>query len=190
MTYSDLQVIRPKHLEAKVCGISWETLFARSCPYGDDVFDSAIDELHRLQEQGIIAISSVNLLPTHDAPIDIKQFSGRSNRHRQLCASSAVWLRSIGKVWTTGSKELRYAGGRADVAASDGTIFVECGYTQSRKIMDGLRQRRTMVVVPYQENVTAYVFVPVGKIPKDLKEIDLQKKLIETMKKRHWSLDE
>lgn len=78
----------------------------------------------------------------------IRRFSGRSIEHKELCYVAALWLAESGH--TLGP--VGYAGaGRADVASADGSIVVECGYTQADKVAQGLDQGYCVVVVPYVE---------------------------------------
>ncbi len=77
------------------------------------------------------------------------QFSGQTFAHQKLCAQVAAWLRSNRRGFTSATRDLRYEGGIADVTSRDRRIFAECGFTKVRKILDGLRAGREMVVASY-----------------------------------------
>jgi hypothetical protein len=91
------------------------------------------------------------------------EFSGRTSEHKHLCHSAALWLESRGTAWTADIGGLYYEGGTADVAAADGSIVVECGWTQARKIEAAIAGGRLIMVVPYLDD-RKYGDTPLGFI--------------------------
>lgn len=87
-------------------------------------------------------------------------FSGRSMAHMFLCSRAAAWLSSVGRTWSAAPNLCSYAGGAADVAETGGEIFVECGFTNVRKALDGLAAKQQVVVAPYADDEVGYWFRP------------------------------
>lgn len=171
----------PAHLDDKIHGTSWREIFSWDRVYeswgrlyGEDIHESHIDDLHDACAEGAVAVDRITLPAFPDAAIDLKQFSGNTQAHRNLCAIAATWLAALGDEWTSSPKKLQYPGGRSDVAVVDKTMFVECGYTQSKKVMAGLRGGVAVVVVPYPRgsSVQAFVFRLAGEMPPDRYEAE------------------
>ncbi len=90
-----------------------------------------------------------SLLTSFDDPKLLRHMSGGSS-HRSLCAVAASYLTAIGKdVLIRGDSSCSYAGGWADVAAQDGSIYVECGTLNTRKPIDAMLSGETLMVLPY-----------------------------------------
>jgi hypothetical protein len=76
-------------------------------------------------------------------------FSGK-DAHQVVCARAAIWLENRGLNWHGGNC-LHYPGGIADVLSFDKLIAVEAGYTQSKKVLDALCAKVSVLVVPYPD---------------------------------------
>lgn len=78
--------------------------------------------------------------------------SGKQD-HQHLCAIAALFLReACGKeiiIRNGNSSTLSYSGGVADVAAADGSLYVECGTLREDKINHAMRAGERVLVVPY-----------------------------------------
>lgn len=73
-----------------------------------------------------------------------------SPSHQSLCALAAVYLHAIGKKFLVGgASSCSYSGGWADVAATDGSIYVECGTLNTRKPIHAMLAGDTLMVLPY-----------------------------------------
>lgn len=115
-----------------------------------------VDRIGKWLRMGLVTIERVEL-PTrgHDDMSDDEArhtehtFSGRTFEHKRLCHQASLWLASGGTPWTARNGELDYEGGRADVAAVDGSIFIECGFTRAPKIEAAMLAGRAVMVVPY-----------------------------------------
>jgi DNA invertase Pin-like site-specific DNA recombinase len=77
--------------------------------------------------------------------------TGRTDAHRWLCALGWLFLREgCGKPAVLASHErTKYSAGVADVAAEDGSMFVECGTLREDKIVQALCGKQVVLVVPY-----------------------------------------
>jgi len=130
--------------------------------FGDNNYLDLL-ELKDAIDQGTITIEEIRL-PTKE-PFDDwpsifrhrKQFSGK-DQHQELCSYAALWLEAQGVPWSSAPKDLHYPGGIADVIALDGSIAVECGYTQSEKVLNACDKDISVLVVPYQEEIVGYLF--------------------------------
>jgi hypothetical protein len=122
-----------------------------------------------IEEKHVIA--KIIQMPTI-TKIQLYHFSGRTDEHRELCARAAQWLTRKGRHWTARQDHLGYAGGIADVATPDGSLFVECGYVRPEKILRGLLQA-DMLVVPYATD--AVLFQRAGRMRFEKYLSDLQR---------------
>lgn len=128
---------------------SIDDIFAADDYFGD------LDPFYRRMlkaecETGTVALGVLRL------PSDCARgrFQGKAT-HQWLCARTATWFSRMGKRWRA---ETWYAGGRADVGAMDGSVFAECGYTRSEKILAGLDAGSQMLVVPYGNDDEMFMF--------------------------------
>lgn len=70
--------------------------------------------------------------------------------HQSLCALAAVYLHAIGKEFLVGgASACSYAGGWADAAAKDGSLYVECGTLNTRKPILAMLAGDALMVLPY-----------------------------------------
>lgn len=70
--------------------------------------------------------------------------------HQSLCALAVAYLHAIGKEFSFGGdSSCSYAGGWADVAAADGSIYVECGTLNTYKPIAAMLAGETLMVLPY-----------------------------------------
>jgi hypothetical protein len=76
------------------------------------------------------------------------RYSGKEN-HQWLCAMASLFLEARGKRSLHEGKGLSYSAGIADVAASDGSVFVECGSIREDKILEAMRGGDTVLFLPY-----------------------------------------
>lgn len=83
--------------------------------------------------------------PARGTALDV--FPEGKAEHKRLCSSAAKWLEAQGRAWTL--EKRHYAGGLADLAASDGSVFVEAGDTEIHKVVDALRAGQQLLLVPY-----------------------------------------
>lgn len=110
-------------------------------------------------ERAEIDLRAVTLPPSYSLDERLS-FSGGVT-HQRLCSSAARWLAMRGKRWTADAKDLDYAGGKADVAAKDGSIFVEAGDTSSRKVIKAIEAGQTVLLVPFSDDgVVGYLLAP------------------------------
>lgn len=77
--------------------------------------------------------------------------AGQSEAHKELIALGATYVNDVlGKKTTfLGKNDCAYAGGNADVAALDGSFFVECGTLTDRKVRCAMEAGQTVMVIPY-----------------------------------------
>jgi len=124
--------------------------------------------------EGLVTIRAVDI---PDVEFDLRHFSQFSGggAHQEYCARAAKWLESIGKTWS--ARDLDYAGGVADVMATDRGIAVECGYTQSGKVIDALANGMQVLVFPYASDGVGFLF-------KAKRKKELQRRTI----KKDWSV--
>jgi len=116
------------------------------------------ETLARMQQalqEGAAQVTVVEL-PAVAYDSDVWQQFSASGGHRELCARAAAWLTAPGHAWTAALPALAYCGGYADVATCDGRLMVECGYTQSGKVLLALANGCQVLVAP--EGATAYLF--------------------------------
>lgn len=102
----------------------------------------------------------IRIGPYFSGPMKIGIFTG-SGPHQVVCARAALWLEQRGMNWSDSA--LDYAGGAADVASEDQTVFVEAGYTQARKVVRAARAGISVLVAPYGEPLIGYFFRPTEK---------------------------
>jgi hypothetical protein len=70
--------------------------------------------------------------------------------HQCLCVLVARWFDAHGVPWAPdGAPETYYAGHRADVAARDGSLFVEVGSTPPTRVIDAVKAEVNLMLVPY-----------------------------------------
>ena len=98
----------------------------------------------------------------HTVPVDWRtryrnveqEASGQTQRHQILCALAWAFLIERGKTPTLGPQHLDYSAGRADVAATDRSVFVECGTVRGDKVKIAMNAGDTVLVVPYRYGCT------------------------------------
>ena len=136
--------------------VDLEHVFAFGYKWGE-CNPEAMARLQQALQEGAAQVTVV-ALPTCAYDLDLwRQFSASAG-HRELCARAAAWLTAQGHTWTAYRRDLAYCGGCADVATTDQRIMVECGYTQTGKVLCALAQGRMVLVAP--EGATAYLFTP------------------------------
>lgn len=113
---------------------------------------------------GGVLFKRIGLPPPSNDPIVLGQFSG-SGAHQKLCSSAAKWLEANGRRWT--SRGCHCAGGVADLATLDGTLFVEAGDTEAAKVVACLSAGQQVMIVPWG-GVTGLILS--GKPSKDDRE--------------------
>lgn len=138
-----------------------DAVFSAGHTFGS--FHKDVGELSREIRDGAVSVQIVRPEPVPWSLLESDElsslcdrlFSGRSMTHKHLCCEAALWLDSTGVPWRT--YPLDYTGGIADVAAEDGSVFVECGYTQALKVLRTLvsAQSPAVAVFPYSETTGA-----------------------------------
>lgn len=118
---------------------------------------AALARMQQALAEGAAQVAVVELPAVPYDPELWRRFSASAG-HRELCARAAAWLTAQGHTWCAERGALAYCGGWADVASSDGRIMVECGYTQSTKVLHALIDGRQVLIAP--EGATAYLFTP------------------------------
>lgn len=139
-------------------GYTLEDIFATG-PWGDrdEVTRGAL--LRELLDKNVTC-DRIDLTEREYRPEEYLAFSGGEREHKILCVQAADYIRSRGWTPVAGPQEaLRYHGGIADVAERGGRLYVECGYTQVRKILRGLADGKEMLVVPYLGTVPTLGFL-------------------------------
>lgn len=103
---------------------------------------------------------------------DIARKCSGGQAHKELCALAAMYLYWLyrGPVNVSGNSSCSYAGGWADVVASDRFVVVECGNLSSgSKLRIALQAGQSIMLVPYPSNASgepwAYWFFPLS-VPK------------------------
>lgn len=86
------------------------------------------DEWIRLRVVSVPHAMSPDFLAHVDAGKMSEHMMSGGTDHRRLCALAAAYLIAVGKKpLVSGTSDCSYAGGWADVAAQDGSLYVECG---------------------------------------------------------------
>ena len=133
----------------KPAGYTLEEIFACDDPFGDGdpVSRAAITAGIRT---GRFTASMVQLAERECSRAELAEFSGHTDEHKALCVLAADYFRSRGFMPLGGANQCRYpTGGVADVAEPGLRLFAECGYTQSRKVIEALEDGRDVLLVPY-----------------------------------------
>ena len=74
--------------------------------------------------------------------------------HRELCERISWWLTDRGIDWVSdGHPEMHYRGGRADVAARDGSLFVEVGHTPPDRVTAAMTYEQSILLVAFHWDV-------------------------------------
>lgn len=114
-----------------------------------------------------IAVTRVDLPPLAQVrDTELVQFSGRTREHKVLCLEAARYIATRKWTWTVAEPRLKYSGGVADVADLGGRLFIECGYTQTGKVLRGVRGGKEVMVIPYLYTTptVGFLFAP-GAVP-------------------------
>lgn len=130
--------MRPKHLHDHVCGITWHDLFDWGSRWGEDILNSAIDDLHGLVVSGAVSVSAHALPEPDELAIPCGLFSGKTDGHKLLCARAAWWISASGMDWTADPKKLWYQGGAADAVEREKR-------RKAAEILDGREMLETFV---------------------------------------------
>lgn len=112
-----------------------------------ELIESGAVQLHVVSPYHIVP---PELRRSFEAPQLIALMSGKES-HRELCALGASYLAFLGKsVLVDGTSACSYSGGWADVAATDGSMFVECGtLSHTDKPITAMRSGDTLMILPY-----------------------------------------
>lgn len=121
-------------------------LFAFGCFFGEKEYDNLID----LNEFIVAGAANVFMvaMPDQDLQVPEYRFSGQAE-HQSVCGLVASWFDMISVPWSAEPRYVSYCGYRADIAAVDGSLFVECGYTNAGKVLAAIESRVNVMVVPY-----------------------------------------
>lgn len=132
-------------------------VFSFGHPFGESNRGDIL-ELQRALNDGELSVQHVKIptFPVVDGSGSF--FSGADQQ--SLCVYVAFWLKAQELGWTATTKDLYYAGGRADVAALHAPLFIECGCTQAHKVLEGCRQEQHVMVVSYSEPPVGFLFSP------------------------------
>lgn len=123
-----------------------------------------IDILHAAVERDLCAATEVDDLPpveaiTGEVWLRVAARCGGHDGHRALCAQAAMWAVFRGIEWEA---EAHYATGhRGDVVAKDGSLAIECGYTQAGWCLDALAYGQRFAVFPYTVDGCGLLFAPI-----------------------------
>jgi len=108
----------------------------------------------------------------------INRFSDNgSGAHKELCAISALYCKQLApdKSIIFDCDATYYAGGRADLALEDHSIFVECGMLSGgggvERVLSAIKAHQTLLLVPYPEGrgtdaAVGWKFTPTAMYPK------------------------
>jgi len=133
--------------------------------FGDSYAECSIAAINRLEDligangaqihpefiPGLPSVFYVGDFLSKEKDYWVSRFSGRTAAHKELCGRVALWFEANGTEWGSGVPITNYQGGMCDVAAKDGSLYVECGYTKASKIYDSLLRRQRVMVVPYTD---------------------------------------
>lgn len=134
----------------------YSRVFAYGHPFGEQTF-LHIAMLADDVANGVVGVQTIILPKNHLHKKTLNEFSGRTQAHKLLCGRAATWLLSQGYGWTQLNTGYG-AYGEADLRAKTLPLYVECGYTEARKVLLGLEQRCDVLVCPYGMRGTALWF--------------------------------
>lgn len=92
--------------------------------------------------------------------------STASASHQRLCALSALFIESSGRPFTFDRSRCWYSGGIADLCATDGSLYVECGQMQTwhRPVL-ALCHKQALMYVPYGDAPIGFLFRALTDVP-------------------------
>ena len=98
--------------------------------------------------------------------------SGRTDEHKYLCGVASAFLTSLGldNLWADGCQTRYPDFGRADVKAVDGSLYVECGTLEPKKLRHALMTGLRVMIIPYDDVVRGYLLTPLVEGLRDLEE--------------------
>lgn len=128
--------------------LAW--VFDLGNPYAEALATNIL-ELEMCIREGSVMVRTVRL--SRARWIDRRDLAGFTGQlpHQVLCLSVARCFESQRIPWTAAAAKLHYQGGIADVAAQDRSVFAECRYTGAAKLLEAMKSKPPVLVVPYQE---------------------------------------
>jgi hypothetical protein len=132
---------------------SLEAIFHYGEFFGDPELSSIVELREILETLGWAEMTRVELPPVPRWPPEIMRHFSGGPAHRDLCAQAAVFIEQRGQKWNPYKPDTVYCGGTADVAAIGGNLYVECGYTKSRRVVWALAAGQDVLVVPYLNDI-------------------------------------
>jgi len=147
------RLVRPIQVEVEV------TLSDAISPFfGDRPFAHELLELGDWIESGLVDLEIVSIKHALGVGWPDRLMTFRSavratgqEEHRTLCALGWMFVEEVLGVpcHSKGGSSCAYAGGWADVAAEDGSIFVECGTLNVEKVPAAMAAGQKVLVLPY-----------------------------------------